>query len=310
MIIHGDGSEVFLLGGFMKFIQISDESGDNGVKLKNQNGMTAYKVIVSMMILEEEIQEIHVKLTDIFKKISANGIRKWNKISTKKRNNPNFMEDFINEIFKSLEENHILFSIGIIDKKYYKDPLDVRDDTIKAYIHTYKRIFPFIKRFNYHTYIKNTIDWYIDIAGDWDFIQSLRDKSEKLSKDKKIDLTGPIFINKPENVKTSKEKIISELIAFVDFIAGVLNRFLLKYYQLDCKLYSCFNNCYNIDSQKGVCDNNYSKIWSIIINETQHIDILYNKKKIWNWQNLFYYPNNAFLTEQLSYLINDEYFSR
>ncbi|NUU94816.1 hypothetical protein XO10_00585 [Marinitoga sp. 1135] len=250
----------------------TDEAGDNGL-----NSQDKYKIIIfSHFFDENDIKDT----VESFKKLSkfyfGNSLRSWKKQKGMIKNNPEILNKFLKD-FLGETDNKFLLSVGIIEKnkEYYKNPSQVKDETINLYANLFRRGIPFYKwaYYNLGGYkISGTpkIRWYIDQNDDQGFTKPLIKQISEYSKLNNVKLEGPKFLPKPKVLKKNKSDSIkilySQTIEMTDNFSGII-------------LKGLNNN-----------DSKYDTTMKLIFSRAKYIKISIGEKKPWKWDNIMISP--------------------
>ncbi|HCZ06862.1 MAG TPA: hypothetical protein DHV12_07020 [Thermotogae bacterium] len=287
----------------MRFLFISDESGDDGLKFKEfdpidirKSEVTTHKVVLGILLpdLQSQVRIPHDQLLkDFLSRIDVlstkhlgHPLRKWSNL--KKHNKAaSALIPFFQDLHKEFEIANVLISVAIIDKRFFDKAKEVEKETIRGYVVLYKRVIPFLKWLYFQCKWSGppNLSWYIDKASNRNFVGNLRYEIAILSKND-IKLDGPHFLSKPKK-ETSERRTYSKLVVLSDFIAGAINRFLKEYYQ------KCFSLvCPNCFDNSEICINDYFPLWKEIWSIASTFSIASKRTKdTWQWRGILYLPS-------------------
>lgn len=288
---------------------VSDESGCCGPSYLSRSSQNY--VISTICFKDEDALKAFV---DIAKRISrkylGSPLRKWTGLKGQTKNDPTALAGFLNELFSTLGNDYFFvisltllnkaeIETGIKDKSVDKQYL--KSEANRAYELSFKRIFPFIKRYHYVSrkyYLGNnpTIKWLIDI-NDVNFQKRHKSAISALAKSGNVILDGPHFIEKTD----ANNHYFVTAIKIIDIIGGVTTKAFDFYTD---KTFKCIEkDCLNTEN----CANPFIEPWKVILQHSANINILANGRQFWSWQGLIYRPGHT-RTSHSRFLTQDKYY--
>lgn len=270
-------------------IIISDETGCHGASYVKGSSIN-YIVAIACFFNESHLSSFVELARKSSRKYLGNKLRKWSKLTSSVKDDPDKLTLFLEDILDGLRRSNEIctLSIFLLNKQEVelnigreKDKALIIDSAKKGYEYCFKRIFPFIKKWQFIS--KNwalPTQWFIDMNNP-KFQKELHGIIQGL-KPQDINLDGPHYIQKSDKSKLH----IVKAIKVIDLIGGIARR-AFDYYTNncgDCSSTACLN--------ESSCKNNYIKAWEKINNYSSDINLIYNGSSFWEWSGIIYHPIN------------------